>query len=91
VIQLDTADGPLALLMKRCGASFADAQPDGTYILHAYPTKERVRYLVSRKMLEGAKEFLETKVPPLRGEIDPKPLDVAEKRPRYSSGKRMSK
>jgi hypothetical protein len=42
-------------------------------------------------MLEGAKEFLETKVPPLRGEIDPKPLDVAEKRPRYSSGKRMSK
>jgi hypothetical protein len=42
-------------------------------------------------MLEAAKEFLETKVPPLRSEIDPKPLDVAEKLPRYNSGKRMSK
>ena len=84
-------DEPLALLMRRCDAIYADKQPDGSYILHAYPNSDGVRYLATANMLKAAAEFLETKVPPLRGEIDPTPLDRREKSRPYNSGKRMRK
>lgn len=84
-------DEPLSLLMRRCDAIYADKQSDGSYILHAYPNKDGVRYLATSNMLEAAREFLKTNVPPLRGEIDPTPLDKREKPRPYNSGKRMRK
>jgi hypothetical protein len=69
------------LLKKQCGASHADKQPDGGYILYAYPNGDHpVRYRVTPGKLKAAQEYLQTGVPPLRGAINPTPLVGPNKR-----------
>ena len=69
---------PLELLKKQCGASHADKQPDGGYILYSYPNGDEVRYRATPDKVKAAQEYLQTGVPPLRGTINPEKTQASQ-------------
>jgi hypothetical protein len=84
----ETASEALKLIMGSVQASLWKKEPHSSdIIISAFPTKDAVHYLVNPSMLKAADKFLDTKVPPFRGEIDPIRLDTRSKHKGDRTGK----
>ena len=91
---IDNASEPLKLIMRRVEAVHWEKQMGGSILIYAYPKGNKgnhVAYKVTPEMLHIAEEFLETRVWPLRGQLDAIPMEPRSRRKRGPERKRMPK
>jgi hypothetical protein len=69
------SDKALGLLMDRCRATFANLEPDGSFILYADVNRHEVKYRVTAEMHRAAQKCLGRGAQHLRREIDPIRVD----------------
>src|ERR1019366_783625 len=76
--RIEQASEPLALIMRRQGASRWEPLTDGSFrivVTKGGRGGKEEPYRMLPRMLEVAADFIATRVPPLRGALDPIPYN----------------
>jgi hypothetical protein len=75
----------LGLLMDRCRATFANPEPDGSFILYVDTNRHEIKYRVTAEMHRAAQKSVRTGGQHLRGEIDPIRIDSRPKEKNFTA------